>query len=87
MQFSYSISHVPGKTLYTADTLSHAPLVKPLDQQEEKLESNVKAYVDSVIRYLPAMDDRLEELRCRRQEDEVTKQLMEYSSTEWPEKS
>ena len=26
MRFQYSIQHVPGKTLYTADTLSRAPL-------------------------------------------------------------
>jgi len=25
MQFDYTISHVPGKLLYTADTLSHSP--------------------------------------------------------------
>ena len=32
IQFSYSISCVPGKNLYTADTLSRAPLVKSLNQ-------------------------------------------------------
>lgn len=87
MRFSYSISHVPGKKLCTADTLSRAPLVKPLNQPEEKLEDDVMAYVDSVIRYLPATEDRLEELRCQQQEDEVTKQIMENSSTQWPERS
>ena len=87
MRFSYSISHVPDKKLCTADTLSREPLVKPLNQQEEKLESDVMAYVDSVIRYLPATEDRLEELRCQQQEDEVTKQIMEYYSTQWPERS
>ena len=29
MRFDYSISHVPGKLLYTADTLSRAPLTPP----------------------------------------------------------
>lgn len=47
MRFTYSISHVPGKSLYTADTLSWAPLVRPLDQDKEKLEADVRqAYVD-----------------------------------------
>lgn len=87
MRFSYSISHVPGKTLYTADILSRAHLVKPLNQQEEKLENDVKAYIDSVISYLPATEDRLEEPRCLQQEDEVTKQIVEYSWTQWPERS
>ena len=87
IRFSHSISHVPGKDLSTADTLSRAPLVKPLNHQEEKLENDVMAYVDSVIRYLPATEDRLEELRCQQREDEVTKQIIEYYSTHWPERS
>ena len=29
MRFEYSISHVPGKLLHTADTLSHAPVIPP----------------------------------------------------------
>ena len=65
MQFPYSISHVPGKHLYTANTLSRKPIVKPLNQQEEKLKNDVEADVGSVIRYLPAMEDRLEQLRCQ----------------------
>ena len=31
MQFNYTVSHVPGKLLYTADTLSRAP-VDPIDK-------------------------------------------------------
>ena len=87
MRFNYSISHVPGKELYTADTLSRAPIVRPLSHKEDKLESDVKAYVDSVVRYLPGTEDRLEGLRSQQQQDEVTKQLMEYASKGWPDKS
>ena len=86
MRFSYSISHVPGKALYTADTLSRAPLVRPLESNEEKLENDVKAFVESVVRYLPATEDRLEELRIQQQEDEVTKLLVKYCSQGWPER-
>ena len=37
MQFDYSISHVPGKLLYMADTLSHAPVdeVAAFDEETE----------------------------------------------------
>ena len=52
MRFTYTISDVPGIHLYTAETMSRAPLVRPLNQIEEKLESDVKAYVDLVVRYL-----------------------------------
>ena len=84
MRFSYSISYVPGKALYTADILSRVLLIWPLESKEENLENDVKAFVESVIRYLSATEDRLEELRIQRQEDEVTKQLVKYCSQGWP---
>jgi len=87
MRFTYSILHVPGKPLYTADTLSRAPLVRPLDRDEEKLEANVPAYVDSIVKYLPATDDRLEDFKSQQQQDEITRQLITYCSEGWPEKS
>ena len=87
MRFAHTISQVPGKNLCTADALSRAPIVRPLNQEEEKLTDDVKAYVDSVIKHLPATEDRLEELRSQQQQDEVTKQLITYCSDGWPEKS
>ena len=87
MRFSYTISHVPGRELYTADTLSRAPLVRPLDPKEEQLQNQVQAFVASVVKYLPATEDRLEELRYQQQHDEVTKQVMDYISEGWPDKS
>ena len=87
MRFTYSISHVPGKSLYTADTLSRAPLVRPLNQEEEKLEANIQAYVESIIKYLPATEDRLEDFRTQQQQDEITRQLITFCSEGWPEKS
>ena len=87
MRFTYSISHVPGKSLYIADTLSRAPLVRPLNREEEKLEDDVQAYVDSIVKYLPATEDRLEDFRTQQQQDEVTRQLITYCSEGWQEKS
>lgn len=86
MRFSYSISHVPEKFLYTADTLSRAPLVRLLEPKEENLENDVKAFVNSIIRYLPATEDRLEELRIQQREHQVTKLLVKYCSQGWPDR-
>lgn len=38
------------------------------------------------MKYLPTTEDRLEELRSQQQQDEVTKQLMDYFSLGWPDK-
>ena len=53
MRYSYSISHVPGKELSTADTLSRAPATEPTDQD---FQGHVSAYVDEVINSLPASE-------------------------------
>ena len=56
MRYQYSISHVAGKELCTADTLSRAPVWNPDTQQSEQLEHDVTAYVNSVIDHLPTTE-------------------------------
>ena len=86
MKFNYSISHVPGKSFYTADTLSCKPLTRSLNRKEEKLEADVRAYVNSIVKYLPAMEDRLEDFRSQQQQDKIRRQLITYCSEGWSEK-
>ena len=86
MRFSYTISHVPGWSLYTADTLSRSPIDRTLTKGDEELERAVQAFVDSTVKYLPSTEDRLEELRSQEQQDEVTKSLIDYCSQGWPDK-
>ena len=50
-------------------------------------EDEVNAFISSVVRYLPATDDRLQELRSQLQQDEVTRQIMIYCGEGWPEKA
>ena len=80
MRLTYSISHLSGKSLYTADTLSRKTLATPLKQEEETLEADVRAYVDSIVKYLSATEDPLEDFRCQQQQDEITRQLTTYCS-------
>ena len=62
MWFSYSICHVAGKYLYTADTLSGAPLSHPeaADVLEEDL---TECFVNKVLASLPASSDTLHHYR------------------------
>ena len=51
MRYQFSITHVPGKHLTAADTLSRAPVYKPLLQDS------------GFIQGLPASEHRLEEIK------------------------
>ena len=82
MRFDFSISHVPGKQLITADALSRAP-VSP---GENDLDEEVSAYISFVINSLPATEKRLQEIRRKQEEDEVCRQVKEYCDTGWPER-
>ena len=48
-RFQYSISHVPGKTLYMADTLSRAPI----NALAQEVTSDTELFMQSVISTLP----------------------------------
>ena len=62
------LSHFSEKTLCTADALSYChnpppPPVRPLNYEKTKLETEGKAFVDSIFKYLPTTENRLEELQ------------------------
>ena len=44
-KFDYVVKHVPGKVLYTADALSHAPIP---ETENTELEEEVQVFVDGV---------------------------------------
>ena len=51
MRFLFTISHVPGKNLTVADTLSRAPLEETSDS-DQTLQEKVDAYVSSIVQGL-----------------------------------
>jgi len=63
MQFNYTISHVPGKMLYTADTLSRAP-VDSLDETELN-DAKTESFVQTIVSHLPASKDQLSSAKPR----------------------
>jgi transposase InsO family protein len=86
MRFQFTISHVPGKELTIADALSRAPAGTP-SERDELLQLETTAYVDFVIRHLPATEQRITEIRECQEADEVLQQIEEYCRSGWPEKS
>ena len=64
--FSYSISHVPGKSLYTADTLSRAPTGEAISTREEL---DTEHFVRAIVSGLPVSKDQLDKYREAQQAD------------------
>ena len=85
MRFSFTISHVPGRDLITADALSRAP-VATSSAADDQLRQDVQAYVSLVMDNLPATDKRLQEIQQVQQDDEVSKRIALYCKEGWPER-
>uniref|UniRef100_A0A3B1J669 ribonuclease H n=1 Tax=Astyanax mexicanus TaxID=7994 RepID=A0A3B1J669_ASTMX len=85
MRYSYKISHVPGKSLWTADTLSRAPLLKKTDNADEELMESTNIYMDSIIEHLPASSTYLDGLREHLKADSVCSRVMTMCQEGWPE--
>ena len=82
MRFQYSITHVPGKTLYMADTLSRAPIC----MVTEEISSDVEMFMQSVVSALPATKDYLDTYRTAQRQDHTCSQLMQFCNSGWPDR-
>jgi len=65
MRFDFAIVHVPGKLLYTADSLSRSPQESKAQESKSwnNLHDEVESYVNAVLVTLPALDQQLDEIR------------------------
>ena len=84
MRFKFSISHVPGKSLTTADALSRAPI--RTSQHVGLSKQEVDAFVNLVVANMPATEKCLDNIRQKQEEDEACKQIMSYCQNSWPAK-
>ena len=83
LRFSYSISFLPGKLMYIPDLLSRTVCDELTAQDQFDCEST-EMYVDSVVKSLPATDQRLEEIKTKQKSDYVCGKLIEYVHNGWP---
>ena len=86
MRFDYTISHVPGKHLYTADALSRAPVSSP-DAATTQEGAQTESFVHALTSCLPASSDRLHEYRTAQQQDSICSQLIAFCKNGWPSKA
>ncbi|XP_051905587.1 uncharacterized protein K02A2.6-like [Hippocampus zosterae] len=85
MRYSYSISHVPGKCLWTADTLSRAPMERVETPADKELLEDTNIYADMVMENLPATTEYLGKLREQLRRDSVCARVMQLCTEGWPE--
>ena len=85
-RFDYTIHHVPGKELYTADALSRAPssVAGTISQQ---FQNELESFVDTVTSVLPASSDHLEEYRTAQKADTTCSMVRHYCEKGWPHRS
>ena len=82
MRYSYTISHVPGKQLTVADTLSRAPMYNSSDHTN--FSDKVDAYVNLMIQSIPATATKRQTIREAQAADEVCQKLFDYCKHGWP---
>ena len=81
MRFQYSIHHVPGKTLYTANTLSGVPLCEAVDTTTSTETEN---FVQMITAGLPASTNHLEAFSKAQANDAICSKLIEFCKSGWP---
>ena len=86
MRFTYTISHLPGKNLTVADTLSRAPVSSPTPE-DTQFNSAIDAYVDLMIQGLPATEKRLQQIQQAQKQDAVCCKLIKYCQEGWPRRN
>ena len=82
-RFCYDIVHIPGKLMYSANTLSRAPSAVPGDTT---LQAQAEALMEACVGQLPASNQRIHAYRQAQGEDEVCSKVISYCNNTWPTK-
>ena len=73
------MTHVPGKTMYTSDTLSRMITKETASKETSNFDDNeTYAFVCSIMDVLPLSDLKLQQLMEEQDQNEVCKQLRQY---------
>ncbi|XP_011859611.1 PREDICTED: uncharacterized protein LOC105557076 [Vollenhovia emeryi] len=83
MRFDYTINHVPGKDLVTADALSRQPVVQ---KDPDELFDEVENHVIGAITHLPVSPDKLAEIIEKQKADPELAAVRVYIRNGWPDK-
>ena len=76
-RFNCSVSHIPGKLLNTADTLSRSPSFD-VDESTKKLQDEAEGFIETVTSSLPAGEHRLQLYKTAQDEDSACTQVKKW---------
>ena len=85
MRYNFSITHVPGKALITADALSRAPL-HSVSTDSFDLQESAETFISAVVEALPARANRLEQIAKAQSTDPILQKVTNYCQEGWPAK-
>ena len=81
-RYQYTIHHIPGKLLCTADALSRKPTLEA--PGADPLEEEVESFVNGVINGLPGTQPRLRRFLQEQKEDLICRRAREHCQFGWP---
>uniref|UniRef100_A0A1A8CXN4 Gypsy retrotransposon integrase-like protein 1 n=1 Tax=Nothobranchius kadleci TaxID=1051664 RepID=A0A1A8CXN4_NOTKA len=88
MRYSYTISHIPGKEILTADALSRAPVDHDPDSKATaELLEDTNIYVEEIVKCMPATPSYITQLREQLKTDSICSDVMAFCQSSWPEYS
>ena len=86
MRFDFCIEHIPGKLMYSADTLSRAP-VSSVQNDVLASENELESFVAEITASLPASAQRLKTYSEVQANDSVCSALIGYCQSQWSDES
>ena len=85
MRYKFTVSHLPGKDLIIANTLSRASITAA-PESDQILQKEADCFVDVVVESLAVTERQLERIKLHQREDETCQLIVSYWQTGWPEK-
>ena len=84
-RFLYDIQHIPGKLLYTADTLSRDPDTSESSEAESS-SKDVDRFVEAIVSAIPASEEQVSHYQTAQEQDSICAKVLLYCREGWPDK-
>ena len=84
-RFTYSMQHVSGKMLYTADALSRNLDRTSVHQEADASTKDIDCFINAIVSALPTSNDRLAVYKTAQAKDPICQQVTQFCLEGWPD--